>query len=619
MPITINSNLFSLTAQRGLTRSSENLETSLERLSSGLRINSAVDDAAGLAIATSLSSNARVYTQAIRNINDGISAISIASNTLTELSGITQRLSELAEQASNGTYSKTQRSAINSEATALVQEYNRITQSTDFNGLNLLDGSLGVTRLQAGYGSDESYAVSFTDEFSRTVGNGSFSTRVSYAIANLGGTLGDVNNDGLIDLVGTGATTAQVSLGNGDGSFKVASSYATGNAFASWSQTPTLGDVNGDGRIDILVPDGNDNTVSVLLGNGDGSFKARASYALTTQPTEILFGDFNGDGINDIASGARSIASVGVLLGNADGTFRAPRSWSMQSRAMEAADFNQDGILDLVGAYTQSVEVRFGVGDGTFNSGVTYSLTASPGDMQAADLNRDGAMDLVIADYTGGTTFSVYLGNANGSFKATVSYGSLGTPFKVNTLDYNNDGILDVAIGSNAASGPVAVHLGNGNGTFAAGTSFIGGSASLWGLSNDDVNRDGVTDLIAFDASAGRANILLANTTRVTTIAYLDMSTQSSARSSLATIEATRQRITTQLGILGAFESRLTSGLRTLSIGRDNLLAAESRIIDADIAQESASLARHQILQQVGSSILAQANQQPELALQLLR
>ena len=142
MPISIASNIASLTAQRRLGENSQELSKTYEKLSSGMRINHASDDAAGLAIASGLNTNTRVYQQGVRNLNDGISVHNIADSALGELTNVVTRIQELAEQAANGTFSAKQRASIDTEAQALAKEYSRIAKSTQFNGLNLFDGSV---------------------------------------------------------------------------------------------------------------------------------------------------------------------------------------------------------------------------------------------------------------------------------------------------------------------------------------------------------------------------------------------------------------------------------------------------------------------------------------------
>lgn len=158
MPITINSNISSLKSQRLLYTSSEALSRTYEKLSSGQRINRASDDAAGLAIADSLKANQRVASVGIRNANDGISTIAIADGALGQIGGVLSRLAELAEQSANGTYSTSQRSALQNEFVSLGSEIERIAVTTTFNGVTLLSGTPQIT-LQVGFSSQSTSQI----------------------------------------------------------------------------------------------------------------------------------------------------------------------------------------------------------------------------------------------------------------------------------------------------------------------------------------------------------------------------------------------------------------------------------------------------------------------------
>lgn len=160
MAVTIGSNISSLQAQRRLSLSNEALNDTYLKLSSGQRINRASDDAAGLAIADSLKANIRVGQVAIRNANDGISSIAIADASLADIGNVLSRLAELAEQSANGTFSVTQRSALQNEFTALASEVERIATVTEFNGVRLLSGNTNLV-LQIGFDSTSTSQVSF--------------------------------------------------------------------------------------------------------------------------------------------------------------------------------------------------------------------------------------------------------------------------------------------------------------------------------------------------------------------------------------------------------------------------------------------------------------------------
>ena len=161
MAITLGSNIASLQAQRSLSQSTDGLSDVYQKLSSGMRINKAADDAAGLAIADSLKANQRIATVAVRNANDGISSITIADSALSEVGNVLSRLGELAEQSANGVYSSQQRSALSNEFVALGSEIERIATTTEFNGVKLLSGGATVT-LQVGFNSGSTSQISFS-------------------------------------------------------------------------------------------------------------------------------------------------------------------------------------------------------------------------------------------------------------------------------------------------------------------------------------------------------------------------------------------------------------------------------------------------------------------------
>ena len=160
MSITINTNVAALNAQRRLGASTDGLRASYEKLSSGLRIVRAKDDAAGLAIADSLKADTRIASVAIRNANDGVSLISIADGALGQVGNVLSRMAELSEQSANGVLSVTQRSALSSEFVALGSEIQRIAVTTAFNGLNLLSGG-GTVQLQVGFSNNTNAQISF--------------------------------------------------------------------------------------------------------------------------------------------------------------------------------------------------------------------------------------------------------------------------------------------------------------------------------------------------------------------------------------------------------------------------------------------------------------------------
>lgn len=205
----INTNIASLTAQRNLNKSQSSLATAMERLSSGLRINSAKDDAAGLAISDRMTSQIRGLDQAVRNANDGISFAQTAEGALSTAGDAMQRIRELAVQAANDTNSASDRQAINNEVQQLIQEVNRIATSTQFNGQNILDGSLSTLVFQVGANAGQTISVSGVDARGSQLGAAQL-TGTSLTAAEIATAVGNNNltiEGETVDL--TGATTQQ--------------------------------------------------------------------------------------------------------------------------------------------------------------------------------------------------------------------------------------------------------------------------------------------------------------------------------------------------------------------------------------------------------------------------
>jgi len=188
MALVINSNIASVTAQRHLTESRADMEKAMERLSSGKRINSAMDDAAGLTIAHSLDAKVSSLNMAARNANDGISLINLAEGALDEVTTMLIRMRELATQAINGTYAEADRTNLNSEFTALASEITRISDNTFFNGIAVIGGTDSVT-FQVGHSASDTIAFTAVDMSASAIGSGTAAVNVaSLSIASLGGT-----------------------------------------------------------------------------------------------------------------------------------------------------------------------------------------------------------------------------------------------------------------------------------------------------------------------------------------------------------------------------------------------------------------------------------------------
>ncbi len=393
-------------------------------------------------------------------------------------------------------------------------------------------------------------------------GDGTFQPVISYNIGGFnpyGIVEGDFTGNGKLDLaVATGTdNTVSILLGNGDGTFQPAVSYPVGNNPGAM----VAGDFNGEGKLDLAVANANDDTVSVLIGNGDGTFRPAVARPVGLNdpgekgPDAMVAGDFNGDGRLDLAIANFNSGTVSILLGNGDGTFRAPVDYSTglytTPDAIAAGDFNGDGRLDLAVASELSgtVSILMGNGDGTFQPAVSdstgggfYTTGYTPGGtievaytnpdaIVAGDFNGDGKLDLAIADAGSmgetvvnpdGSYFSpnvlggvsILLGNGDGTFQPAI-YDPIEPVNILVAGDFNGDGKLELAIG-NQGSDNFALLIGNSNGTFQppvylpAGSDPDASGNSLRAMVAGVFSGNGRLDLAALDSS-GTVSILMGN------------------------------------------------------------------------------------------------------------
>lgn len=201
------------------------------------------------------------------------------------------------------------------------------------------------------------------------------------------------------------------------------------------------GDFNGDGKLDLAVANIDVDSVSILLGNGNGTFANHVDYSAGSGPTSVLAGDFNGDGKLDLAVTNQDASSLSILLGNGDGTFQSHVDYATATfpEFMVTADVNGDGKLDLVVAAGNGISVLLGNGDGTFQPHVDYSTAGGGGaSVATGDFNSDGNLDIVAANSVG--TLSIFLGNGDGTFQPPAQYTVHTDPESVTAADLNGDG-----------------------------------------------------------------------------------------------------------------------------------------------------------------------------------
>ncbi len=320
--------------------------------------------------------------------------------------------------------------------------------------------------------------------------------------------VGDFNGDGLPDLAvaNTADNTVTILLGQGDGTFVNAGTLTTDAAPVAIA----VADLNGDGLPDLVVANRDGGTVTIFLGNGDGTFQPGQSVALGVAPTSVAVADFNGDGLPDVVFADPVDGAVGVLVGNGDGTFQPPVFSPAGGDAVfvAVADFNGDGLPDVVTANSDSntISVLLGNGDGTFQPATTYPVDQAPVWVAVGDFNGDGVFDLAVAN-SGGNDVSILLGNGDGTFQPAQNIAVGTSPLGVVVGDFNGDGLPDLAV-VNQGDNTVSVLIGNGDGTFQAAVSFAVSSGPA-AVAAADFNGDGMADLVTANAGANTVSVLL--------------------------------------------------------------------------------------------------------------
>jgi len=494
MGLFINTNVSALNGQRKLSGSTHAMSRSFERLSSGLRINSASDDAAGLAISNRMTAQIRGLDQAVRNSNDGISLTQTAEGALNETTNILQRIRELSVQAASDTNTTADRQSLQAEVSQLVAEIDRISDNTSYNGLKLLDGNVINTVLQVGANVGEDLRIHVSEMSSEELARqmrrdsaGGVDTAFGIDRAN-----GHTLNLAGIDIRDTVPSDDHYSTSNRAGS-SISKASAINDAFEftgvrAIAGPTTLGDVN---TLQIQGGTLDETTYFTLNGFKIGGFFVEAN-------------DSSGslvDAVNAYASETGVIAKV---------------------------DANSELVLTAEDG--RNIEIGF------------------------SDLDLAG----VAGDVTG--------------LQAGVYGGKI-------TLQSNTQ--VDVVFGSDEMNDA----LGN---------------------IRKDVPPNGGSGLAIFGSNTDFS------------VNDIDITTREGSNLALDIIDLALEQISSQRSELGAFQNRLESTINNLTTNSENLSASRSRILDADFAAETANLSRNQIIQQAGVSILAQANQQPQIALSLL-
>ncbi len=611
MPQVINTNVASLNAQRNLTTSQGQLATALQRLSSGLRINSAKDDAAGLAISERFTTQIRGLNQAVRNANDGISLAQTAEGALGETGNALQRIRELAIQSANSTNSASDRAALNAEAAQLLAEIQRNGLTTQFNGQNILDGTFSSAQFQVGANANQT---------------------ISFGI--------------------TGATTNLL------GAYQATSTAVTATAFDGAGFTINGVEVGVSARTSAAGVEADSATAKATAINSKSNLTGVTATAAST--------------VQGSAPIARSSLANGALLINGVSVGAIARDANAVTQGRSAATAinavtNQTGVTATADASTGALTL-------TTSDGRNIALTSSPAtaDGATAIYNATGLDVSSVANPTGNDALTIVAGAGGYDLSApaagaitqgdtfsldgvTYEFRSTGAVTGANVLISLTDGASadDVAAGIQAAIHAQYV-LGNtsvdatvatntvtatnsklgANGTFAtwaesisAGVTGLVQTSTATGVDANDgagiTTRGTLTLSSAANFTLGGADLvnggLAAAAPALTRLDTVNISSVGGANLAIAVLDGALSQVTSIRADLGAVQNRFSSTVANLTTTAENLSAARSRILDADFAAETASLTRAQILQQAGTAILAQANAIPQNVLSLLR
>ncbi|WP_251955889.1 DUF4347 domain-containing protein [Nostoc commune] len=330
---------------------------------------------------------------------------------------------------------------------------------------------------------------------------------------------GDFNKDGNTDLVTANKSSQSVSvlLGKGDGTFNPASNFSVVGFNGLNPYSVAVADFNKDGNTDLVTANNTSSNISVLFGDGKatGGFGPAINFALpsgSSSPVSIAMGDFNKDGKSDIVTANNASQNVSVLLGDGNGGFAVAKNFRVPSRptSVTVGDFNGDGKSDLAvtSSYFNNVSILLGNGDGTFNSATQFDVGTNPHSVIVGDFDKDGKSDLAVAN-SDSNNVSVLLGNGDGTFKPAANFNVGLNPVSVTVIDFNGDEKFDLAV-ANADSNTVSVLLGDGTGSFGNATNFDVGTTP-YAVTVGDFDKDGKSDLAVANSESKNVSVLFNN------------------------------------------------------------------------------------------------------------
>jgi len=602
-------------SQARLSKTTSAIAKALERLSSGSRVNRPADDIAAYSISVGLDSQIRGLSVELRSINDNRGALVAADSALASQIEIVQRMRDIAIQAAASTLSSSDRSNLQDELQKLVSQYQRIADTTTYNGAKLLDG-----KFKAGADFDfELKSSNANDSFQKTVGTGSFAGRKTFNAAGASGGVqsADFNGDGKLDLFIGSNGSYSFFEGNGDGNFQAAKTFSITDGLAD----PVFADFNGDGKIDLATAifGSSPTAMGVAIGNGDGSFQAVKTQGLSFDPYSIRSGDINGDGSKDIIIGGINAAEV--YLNDGAGNFGAGTvfynglEWYPWS--FDLLDVNGDGKDDLINLQSDlgAPELNYHLSNGLGSFGTENLIASFPSGSNAwlflRDTDGDGRKDILINDDN--TNSLRLMRNLGTGVFSAVTLSGVSLVADVQSGDVNGDGTLDLLTAD--FSNQVSILLGRGGGNFVLSGTIAGVVASQ--LAVGDFNRDGALDFVNTQSGVD-FGLYKGNSKSVSAVSDISVTSESKAQNLLAILDKTLSALESRGSEVSALHSRLNFSESSKLLLRDVYQDAKSRLVDADLALETSEVVRLQILQQSQIAVSAQSNLNAQLVLRLI-
>lgn len=591
MGLVVNHNIMAMTAARNLNTIYNRLGNSVSRLSSGLRVNSAADDAAGLAIRELMRADIAVLNQGIRNASDAISMIQTAEGAMSVIDEKLIRMKELAEQASTGTYTTAQREIMNSEYQAMAAEIDRIANATDFNGVKLLDGSM--TQGHAGSGMKIHFGTgndAAEDYYYVAVGDMRATLETGLRVGN-----SDDRDTLRTTLLNAASQTQSLEDAGGsatDGLFGIRFSENFNAETPGTAQWNTYGYVSVDASRDSISDLVNEINAG-SQASGTAEFKV-----LSNTTTDNNFVGAQSLTINGFTLTFSTTAAESFDATNKTGLINLSNIASASSVALEVGGYlNAHGSSIGVHAAWENTTLNFtafdgGAGGNTINtvSGSTYGM-----EVQQSTLSGGGETPL---------TASAFYDETNEEWELQIQMNHGGEKYQVQifslTTQTGTPSLVGGLISGTSMNGPATATLGN--------------DPWLGRLPDGDA---------AWEPTYGSMNEVSEwaqplNGSGTTEWNGADILTQSAAQVALTAMDAAINKKDTARANLGAIQNRLENTITNLQIQAENLQAAESRISDVDVATEMTEFTRNNILAQAATAMLAQANSLPQLALQLL-